>query len=270
MNPSSERCRKSALIRPDEWSQRPGGGAELQWAVNGMIAMGNDPFKLRHGLAAAACAMLLALASAPAAQAQTQADPDEDTFEQQVIKNIMGGLGVDVGRPGINYRERSPLVIPPTLDLPPPEANNPSAGNPAWPREAERKKAVAAKSQNARATTEDPGTTSALTPDELRRGINPRAPRATDGAQTNATDDVNSGRPSRPGELNQSNIFTWGNLMGTGLQEKATFTGEPKRGSLTQPPPGYQTPSSAQPYQAGTERGGWKIPSLLDRPVGND
>jgi hypothetical protein len=56
-----------------------------------------------------------------------------------------------------------------------------------------------------------------------------------------------------------------------GLQEKATFTGEPTRGSLTQPPPGYQTPSPNQPYAAGADRGGgWKIPSLLDRPVGND
>ena len=232
--------------------------------------MRNDALNLRHGLAACACAALLAFAGTLGAQAQTQATEDEDTFEQQVIKNIMGGLGVDVGRPGIDYRERSPLVIPPTLDLPPPQAANAAAANPAWPREPERKKAAAAKNQNARATTEDPGTTSALTPDELRRGINPRAPRATDGSQTNATEDVNSGRPSRPGELNQSNIFTWGNLMGTGLQEKATFTGEPKRGSLTQPPPGYQTPSTSQPYQAGTERGGWKIPSLLDRPVGSD
>ncbi len=52
---------------------------------------------------------------------------DEDTFEQKIIKNILGGLGVDVGRPGIDYRERSPLVIPPTLDLPPPQAANVSA-----------------------------------------------------------------------------------------------------------------------------------------------
>jgi hypothetical protein len=239
------------------------------WAAKWMIAMRNDPFNLRHGLAACACAVLLGFAGAPGAQAQAQADQDEDTFEQQIIKNIMGGLGVDVGRPGIDYRERSPLVIPPTLDLPPPAAGNPSAANPAWPREPERKRA-AVSNRNARATTDDPGTTSALTPDELRRGINPRAPRVTDPSQTNASDDAATGRPMRPAELKQGNIFTWGNLMGTGLQEKATFTGEPKRGSLTQPPPGYQTPAPSQPYAAGAERGGWKIPSLLDRPVGSD
>ena len=43
------------------------------------------------------------------------------------------------------------------------------------------------------------------------------------------------------------------------------------RGSLTQPPVGYQTPSPNYPYGAGTDKGsGWKIPSILDRPVGND
>jgi hypothetical protein len=59
--------------------------------------------------------------------------------------------------------------------------------------------------------------------------------------------------------------------MGVHLNEQAQFTGEPTRGSLTQPPPGYQTPSSAQPYGAGTDKGsGWKIPTILDRPVGNE
>jgi hypothetical protein len=244
-----------------------GGGAGSSERI---IAMRHDALKLRHGLMACAGAVLLAFAGALGAQAQTQADEDEDTFEQKIIKNILGGVGVDVGRPGIDYRERSPLVIPPTLDLPPPEAAGASARNAAWPREPERKRAVV-NNRNARTTTDDPGTTSALTPDELRRGINPRAPRATDGSKTNQVEDIQSGRPMRPGELGGGSLFSWGNLMGAGLQEKATFTGEPTRGALTQPPPGYQTPSPNQPYAAGQDRGGgWKIPSLLDRPVGTD
>jgi hypothetical protein len=31
-------------------------------------------------------------------------------------------------------------------------------------------------------------------------------------------------------------------------EEYGTFTGEPPRASLTDPPPGYQTPSPDQPY----------------------
>ena len=39
----------------------------------------------------------------------------------------------------------------------------------------------------------------------------------------------------------------------TGSRRKntATFTGEPPRASLTDPPPGYQTPSPDQPYGIG-------------------
>ena len=225
------------------------------------------PF-LRRTLMACACGVLLAMAGAMTVRAQTQADDEEeDTFEQKIIKNILGGMGVDVGRPGIDYRERSPLVIPPTLDLPPPETAGLS-NNPAWPREQQQRK-PAQKRVNARATTEDPGTTSVLTPEEMRRGVTARRS-TSDPRESNALSEDASGRPMRPNQLGGGSIFTWGNLMGTN-RDQATFTGEPSRGALTQPPPGYQTPSSNYPYAAGEDKGsGWKIPSILDRPVGND
>jgi hypothetical protein len=37
-------------------------------------------------------------------------------------------------------------------------------------------------------------------------------------------------------------------------EEYGTFTGEPPRASLTDPPPGYQTPSPDQPYGIGPDR----------------
>jgi hypothetical protein len=230
--------------------------------------MRNGPF-LRRTLMACACGALLAFASAMSVQAQTQADDEEeDTFEQKIIKNILGGMGVDVGRPGIDYRERSPLVIPPTLDLPPPEAAG-LANNPAWPREQQQRK-PATKRAHTRATTEDPGTSAVMTPEEMRRGAVARRNGQFDPRESNAISEDASGRPMTPRQLNSGNIFTWGNLMGTN-REQATFTGEPSRGALTQPPPGYQTPSSNYPYAAGEDKGGgWKIPSILDRPVGND
>ncbi len=36
-------------------------------------------------------------------------------------------------------------------------------------------------------------------------------------------------------------------------EQYATFTGEPPRASLTDPPPGYQTPSPDQPYGIAPE-----------------
>jgi hypothetical protein len=233
-----------------------------------MFAKRNDQSRLRRLLLACACGMLLCLPAALTAHAED----DDDTFEQKVIKNILGGMGVDVGRGSIDYRERSPLVIPPTRDLPPPESAAASARNPAWPREPERRVAVKAK-PNARATMNEPGTESALTPDELRRGEAARAGRVTDPSQTTGSlDEQNVGRPLTPSQLgNKSSIFSWDGLMGRNSGQTATFAGEPPRSSLTEPPPGYQTPSSAAPYAAGEEdRNGWKIPTIFDRPVGQE
>jgi hypothetical protein len=232
-----------------------------------MIAM-RDEFakRLRLGLVAGACGVLLAFGGV--AHAQQAADDDEDTFEQRIIKNILGGMGVDVGRPGIDYRERSPLVIPPNLDLPPPETAS-AARNPAWPREPERKK-VAGPRTNLRANASDPGTSSVLTPDELRRAPAGRK-QVIDPTKSEA--DPQQGRPLRPSELGQTeSIFNWRALTGNYGNESAKFEGEPGRGSLTQPPPGYQTPSPNQAYGVGIESQGpgWKVPTILDRAVGRD
>src|SRR5215213_7176619 len=163
---------KRQLGRRRSWKPRHLDGKRV-------IAMRHKPLtSLRRALMVCACGALLAFPAAPAS-----AQDDDDTFEQKIIKNILGGMGVDVGRPGIDYRERSPLVIPPTRDLPPPQAAGTAVRNPAWPREPDRKVVVRHK-QNLRATGEDPGDSSALTPDELRRGTNPRATRVTDPSQT--------------------------------------------------------------------------------------
>jgi hypothetical protein len=204
-----------------------------------------------------------------AAFAQQAQDDDEDTLEQKIIKNILGGMGVDVGRPGIEYRERSPLVLPPTRDLPPPEASLVDR-NPSWPKEQVRKKTATAPRVHVRAGAEDPGTSAAMTPDELRRGAKPtKSSRITDRSQTGSVDDPNIGRPLRPNELgNEKNILSWGNLWGY-KPEQVPFPGEPDRSALTQPPPGYQTPSPNAPYGVGADApAGWKIPTIISRPEG--
>lgn len=222
--------------------------------------------RFRLGLMAGACGALLALGSL--AHAQQAADDDEDTFEQRIIKGILGGLGVNVGGgSGIDYRERSPLVIPPSLDLPPPDAANAAARNPAWPRAQERKKIAVQNRPNRMATTEDPGGSSRMTPDEMRRGATPSAQRVTDPSKSGSQEEPAIGRPMTPKELGWSD-FSWKIFKGSET-ETARFEGEPGRGSLTQPPPGYQTPSSTQPYGVAADRSsGWKIPTILSRPEG--
>jgi len=140
-----------------------------------MFAMRNDQSRLRRLLLACACGMVLCLPAALTAHAED----DDDTFEQKIIKNILGGMGADVGRAGIDYRERSPLVIPPTRDLPPPESAAAAARNPAWPREPERRVAVKSK-PNTRATMNDPGTNRRSRPRSCAAG----RPRAQGGSLT--------------------------------------------------------------------------------------
>jgi len=117
--------------------------------------------------------------SANAARAED--DEDDATFEEKIIKQIMTGIGgTNMENTGIEYRERSPLVIPPSLDLPPPDQADASARNPAWPREQTRRKTAVQAKPQLYATPEDPGTSSRMSPEELRRGTNRNAGRVTD------------------------------------------------------------------------------------------
>jgi hypothetical protein len=224
---------------------------------------------LRQSLLACACAALLVVSGGLKASAQ-QAEDDDDTFEQKIIKNILGGLGVNTGQAGIDYRERSPLVIPPSRDLPPPQSAGAAAGNAAWPREQQQKKVAVQNRDNRRASPDEPGSSSLLTPDEMRRGINPNATRITDRSQSGSEEEPMTGRTLTPTELGGKSILSWDGLMGGGLKpETKKFEGEPTRGALTQPPTGYQTPSPNYPYAGPADKSsGWKIPTVLSRPEG--
>ena len=61
-------------------------------------------------LATATLAVLLPTMAAYAADG----DDDED-FDNKIFRNVLEGLGLRSSDKGINYRERSPLVVPPNL-----------------------------------------------------------------------------------------------------------------------------------------------------------
>ena len=79
---------------------------------------------LRRALRLAVVAIGVGLVmTASAARAQDD-DEDDKTFEEKIIGNIMAGIGgTNMESRGIEYRERSPLVVPPKLDLPPPASS---------------------------------------------------------------------------------------------------------------------------------------------------
>src|SRR5215813_14958881 len=48
-------------------------------------------------------------------------EEDDKTFEEKIIEGVMKGMGAtNMENSSIDYRERSPLVVPPKLDLPKP------------------------------------------------------------------------------------------------------------------------------------------------------
>jgi hypothetical protein len=148
---------------------------------------------------------------------------------------------------GIDYRERSPLVVPPKLELRPPESVKTEIKDPNWPKdpdEQRRKAAIAARKKE----NKDPREASRiLTPAELN------AVKTTPGARTN-NDPVQPGSSFNnpilsPSQLGYSGGFS--GLFGGNKSETAPFKGEPSRESLTQPPRGYQTPSPNFAYGTG-------------------
>jgi hypothetical protein len=189
------------------------------------------------------------------ANAARAGDDDEPTFEEKIIDRVMRGLGgVNMDNSGIEYRERSPLVVPPKLDLPPPASASTETKAPNWPKdpdEARRKAYLAARKKEAR---KDAGqayydASRPLSPKEL--DVARTAPGSSGGNAD--SDSAKPGGRASP-MLSSSDIGYTGGFFGIfkgNTTEKKEFKGEPTRESLTQPPAGYQTPSTNYMYGTG-------------------
>ena len=156
------------------------------------------------------------------------ADDDDDVLlDTKIFRGIMKGLGLRKDGEGIDYRERSPLVLPPGKDLPPPEANAAAKKAADWPDDADLKRA------RKRKAGEAPG-------------------RSAEQAAA----------PSTNAELGSKGFSAMLGGLWAPKEEYVPFTGEPPRASLTEPPRGYRTPSPAQPYGVGKDK--W-TPTVVDK-----
>jgi len=199
-----------------------------------------------------AASILVLGAAAIAGSAPVRAADNEPSWDEKMMRGIMDGLGFKRdGEPGINYQERAPLVIPSSRDLAPPEQADAAANNPAWPKDpdVERRKTEAAMEKNRNVSDEREREQNPLRPDQLTPGGRGKqqkrqAARPDDGYQPPASGFSSQLPPSELGY--KGGIF--GAMFSNKKEEQAKFTGEPPRSSLTEPPPGYQTPSPAQPY----------------------
>ncbi|WP_291863205.1 hypothetical protein [Bradyrhizobium sp.] len=198
-------------------------------------------------LAVALLGIGLVMTAGPAHAADDD-DEDDKTFEEKIIEGIMAGIGgTNMENRGIEYRERSPLVVPPKLDLPPPASAAAAAPAPNWPKDPDaqrRKAAIAARKKE----NKDPREAARiLTPAELAVGKT-AAPARTNNDPVQPGNSFNNPILS-PSQLGYKGGFS--GLFGGNKSETAPFKGEPTRESLTQPPSGYQTPSPAFAYGTG-------------------
>ncbi len=182
---------------------------------------------------------------------------DEPTFEEKIISGIMHGLGgVNMDNSGIDYRERSPLVVPPRLDLPPPASPTAEVKVPNWPKdpdEARRKAMIAARKKDAHkdAFEASRNASAILSPDELNKG---RTAAGSSGGTAVSDNTAPGGVPGGNPILSPSQLGYDGGifkLFKGNTAESAPFKGEPSRETLTMPPAGYQTPSPNFAYGTG-------------------
>jgi len=187
--------------------------------------------------------------------------------EANLTEQLLTGLGlVAPSAPDIDYRERAPLVVPPSAEmLPPPRDGTGIAANPAWPKdydEQQRKKEAAADIGVREVSTRKSASSKTLTPSQMAKG-------GKSGPSNNSGFDYNKTNTDNRLSLNELGFKGWGN----GTKEKPmVFEGEPEREALIQPPVGYQTPAPNAPYGVVADRPedkAWKMPSWFDRTQKN-
>jgi hypothetical protein len=202
--------------------------------------------------AAAAGFVLVASMLAAPAPARAADDGDDDTpLATNILRSLLEGIGLERdGKNTIVYHERPPLVIPGSKALPAPQSSDAVIANtPAWPKDPDvaraREARIAAK-KGVRSEDID-AWSRPLSPSEMMPG--------GDRGRTGPAPKIVNPAGVEGALLSADELGYRGGMFGSlfhGKQERsARFTGEPARTSLVQPPPGYQTPSPAQPYGEG-------------------
>ena len=217
---------------------------------------------------ALAATLGMALVDASGTFANAADDDDDDVLlDTKIFRGIMKGLGLRKDGQGIDYRERSPLVLPPgkeATQLPPPQdplAIKKAAG---WPDDPDIKRVKQAREADRKRKPVEPGVDDRpLPPNKMTDGS--LATTGSRAGEAPGPSQEQSSAPSTNAELGSKGFM---DMFKSGLwapkEEYTPFTGEPQRSSLTEPPRGYRTPSPAQPYGVGREK--W-TPTVADRNV---
>lgn len=178
--------------------------------------------------------------------------------EPSEMQKFFGAIGLlDLPKDPIDYNERSPLVVPPSADLPKPGAVSAKQLDPEWPVDQDIKDARAA-AKEAKKPIDFPrdafynGANSRLSIEEMTRKGAPGSGKANtaDVLRTEKEHAVNGDYRLSTHELG---------FKGWGHKQEMVFTKEPERTSLLQPPTGYRTPSPNAPYGIVEDPNAYKV-----------
>jgi hypothetical protein len=208
----------------------------------------------------AVLAAVLVCAATGAARAGDDDDNNQTmSSPSSLYERMLKVIGVQGGA-DIQYSERSPLVVPPNRDLPAPQPDRaPAVAD--WPTDPDLTHVAHGKPKEKAGPVPNHAVMDALPlrPDQLdvpggtTRTANGGGPNGASGADY----------PEQQGRSKRSIFSLFSGAFKK--EEYGTFTGEPARTSLTDPPPGYLTPSPDQPYGVGPEEKKTKVPTVADR-----
>src|ERR1700759_2222282 len=143
-------------------------------------------------------------------------DEDDKTFEEKIIEGVMKGVGAtNMTNSNIDYRERSPLVVPPKIDLPPPASASTEKAAPNWPKDPDeaRRRAEIAKRKKDKKDTRDAGQMSrdasrVLSPSELNAAGQRPTTTASDARNSDSVKPGDTGaNPLMPSDLGYTGGF---------------------------------------------------------------
>jgi hypothetical protein len=175
-------------------------------------------------------------------------DEVEDTIDTKFMKSFLSNLGLGPSSSaGIDYHERSPLVVPPTRDLPPPESKS-AAMDPAWPKDPDMTQQKKTKRRIQKVNDQIESELRPLTPSEMTPVSKRKRTTDADGPSVPRSSDNSEGRADvlMPSQLGHEG-FSFGNLFNRDGKE-IKFEKEPDREALTDPPIGLRTPSPRYSY----------------------
>ncbi len=217
-----------------------------------------------HGSLKRRWSVVLAAVLVCAATGAARAGDDDDGNQNMsgpssLYDRMLQVIGVERGA-NIQYGERSPLVVPPTRDLPQPQPDRaPTVAD--WPTDPDLTHTAHGKPKEKPGPVPNHVVMDALPlrPDQLN--VSGGNTRTANGGGRNGVSGADY--PEQQGRSTRSIFSLFSDAFSK--EEHGTFTGEPARTSLTDPPPGYLTPSPDQPYGVSPDEKKYKVPTVADR-----